>query len=1255
MSRWRRRFRRLRRALVLAAASLLILAGLGVALLSQFLPGLQSRPMEVAGFMQRQLGVPVHLDAVSGEWTGSGVRLQLRGLRIGADDGPQIPDATLWLRPFSGWWPGNTLSTLQIRGPSLVVERTSSGAWQVQGLGLAARGEALDLQLLERLGEVVLDRASLQLRSAEQGLDLSLARVDARLRPVGDRLALALQVFVDDSPPLQLRLQASPDLREGSLHVALRRGPLDRWLRDALTTDWRLPPSEGSGDVWVDWSDGSLQQASFRTTLQPGPTAASAGPAMRADEPLVAPPAALAIEGRWQRTADGDEWLLRQPAGGAGEGWLRYRSAAEARSLEVRDWAFGGWWPWLAGSVPLGEGERLRLQALAPQGRVEALRADWSQGSELRWWASLVEVSSQRFGRIPGIGGLDLRAEGLGDRARIELSADPLRFDWGSLAEVAHPRLGGNLMLWRETPDSPWCLHALSLSLSEPDYAIDAEGGLCFDGGAPSADLRVAVAPAEITTAKRFWVLDRMPEKAVDWLNEALQGGQLAGGALLLHGDLSDWPFRGGEGRMEAIAALEDLRLKYRKDWPEGEALSGTARFINDSLEVEGSARLAGIEVSKVSGRIPRFRESRLFLDLGADSDSAELLTLLRATPLWSTLSPGLERVRARGPASTEVSLQIPLKRELGAPTVSGSVQLEEADLRQEEWGIAFDGATGRLRFTERGVIADGLDVLHVGRPASFALRVGSFVEDPGQRVEARLLGRLDVGSLLDTQPELDWLKPALDGVSRWDIGLAVPLDPGLRPRLEFDSDLVGTSLRLPAPLRKSAAVPLPLALQVELGDVDKLIRLELGELLRLSGRWSSGQPFNGVAAFGGAGAGERPPQGLRVLGQVPVLDLGGWIGLAGEGGGLLESVDLHSGEFDLFGRGFGEVRLRYRQQGEGRWVGLEGERLNGEIEVPDPLQLLSRGITARFDRMHWPGDFGGESDALSGSLDPANLPPLHLHIVDLRLGEAVLGDTRLETYPQAGAMHVEQFTARSEALALSARGDWLGQGEASRSRFSVEFTAEDLGAMLQALGFSEFVEGGQTLATLEGEWAGPPSAFALDVVNGKLSVSVGSGRIPDVDPGAGRLFGLLSLGEIPRRLALDFSDFFRSGLAFNRIEGEFVLADGVASTDELLIDSPAAEIRLRGRTALRAQEYAQTMEVLPRAGNVLPVVGALAAGPAGAALGAVAQAVLQKPFKQITRTLYSVNGSWENPDIDVIERGPARPSVPGEPGVPGP
>ena len=69
-------------------------------------------------------------------------------------------------------------------------------------------------------------------------------------------------------------------------------------------------------------------------------------------------------------------------------------------------------------------------------------------------------------------------------------------------------------------------------------------------------------------------------------------------------------------------------------------------------------------------------------------------------------------------------------------------------------------------------------------------------------------------------------------------------------------------------------------------------------------------------------------------------------------------------------------------------------------------------------------------------------------------------------------------------------------------------------------------------------------------------------------------------------------------------------------------------------------------MEVLPKAGSVLPALGAIAAGPAGAAVGAVAQAVLRQPLKDMTRTVYRVTGSWSEPQIRTLER-EAEPAAP--------
>ena len=57
----------------------------------------------------------------------------------------------------------------------------------------------------------------------------------------------------------------------------------------------------------------------------------------------------------------------------------------------------------------------------------------------------------------------------------------------------------------------------------------------------------------------------------------------------------------------------------------------------------------------------------------------------------------------------------------------------------------------------------------------------------------------------------------------------------------------------------------------------------------------------------------------------------------------------------------------------------------------------------------------------------------------------------------------------------------------------------------------------------------------------------------------------------------------------------------------------PAADIVVSGRTGLRAKDYDQEMLVSPHASATLPLVGAIAAGPVGAAAGLVLQGVLGK------------------------------------------
>ena len=313
--------------------------------------------------------------------------------------------------------------------------------------------------------------------------------------------------------------------------------------------------------------------------------------------------------------------------------------------------------------------------------------------------------------------------------------------------------------------------------------------------------------------------------------------------------------------------------------------------------------------------------------------------------------------------------------------------------------------------------------------------------------------------------------------------------------------------------------------------------------------------------------------------------------------------------------------------------IRFRGAGIEGDVQLPT-ADLSRSGITARMKHLYWPEPAPGEAHAANALSDiaPASIPPLHLWVGELRMGSANLGEARFESYPTADGMHIDLLETESPNIGMRANGSWNGTALDNRSQLQIDMTSQNLGGMLDALGFAGVIDGGQTLAHIDAAWPGAPGAFALSNVTGTLDISVDKGRILDVDPGAGgRLFGLLSLREIPRRLSLDFSDLFKSGMSFNAITGTFELRDGDAFTENLSISTPAAEIEISGRTGLRSKDYDQQMVVTPRAGVTLPVVGALAGGPVGAAAGLVVQGLLGKQINQVARSRYQVGGSWEN------------------------
>ena len=158
---------------------------------------------------------------------------------------------------------------------------------------------------------------------------------------------------------------------------------------------------------------------------------------------------------------------------------------------------------------------------------------------------------------------------------------------------------------------------------------------------------------------------------------------------------------------------------------------------------------------------------------------------------------------------------------------------------------------------------------------------------------------------------------------------------------------------------------------------------------------------------------------------------------------------------------------------------------------------------------------------------------------------------------------------------------------------------------------------------------------FSWEKVSGSIQIKMENGAFVDIEPGAGRLFGLFSLSALPRRLVLDFSDM-KKGFHFDRLQGDLRITNGEAFNDDLRVIGRSGTIQLKGRTGLVDQDFDQEVTVVPKIGDAVAVGTGFAFGPQVGVVVLLLERLFGQPLNNAASVKYHVSGSWDAP---VIER----------------
>jgi len=197
----------------------------------------------------------------------------------------------------------------------------------------------------------------------------------------------------------------------------------------------------------------------------------------------------------------------------------------------------------------------------------------------------------------------------------------------------------------------------------------------------------------------------------------------------------------------------------------------------------------------------------------------------------------------------------------------------------------------------------------------------------------------------------------------------------------------------------------------------------------------------------------------------------------------------------------------------------------------------------------------------------------------------------------------------------------------------------EDGGALLERLGFGQVVRGAKGRMTGRLGWDGSPLGLDLPTLGGTLGLALERGQFLQVDPGAARLLGVLSLQALPRRLLLDFRDVFDQGFAFDNISGDVRIERGVARTGNLRLRGVQALVLMEGSADIAQETQDLHVVVVPELNTASAALAYAAINPAiglGAFLG---QWLLRDPLRQASAREFRITGGWIDPQVERIER----------------
>ena len=900
--------------------------------------------------------------------------------------------------------------------------------------------------------------------------------------------------------------------------------------------------------------------------------------------------------------------------------------------------------------------------------------------------ASFTNTSTKYSHGIPGVDNLSGTLSLSEQNFHINVAATQGALDFNQHFIAPIPYQSVEAMVDLSFADGGWQLNVNDLALSSDELELSAN--LVVDSpkdAQVSMSLLANVKDGDARKAHHYYPLTTMSHNLVDYLNGALLDGKIKQAQVLLNGPLANFPFADNSGVFIVDAELEEARFKFSADWPAINAFSANLNFTNNSMLITGRAgELVGLNVSGVQAAIDDLANGQLLnVDTLIEPSSAtHVANLMAQSPLKNSVGSVLQQLQLSGDIDGEFHLNLPLKA-TDEVVARGLINFANNSVALQTPRMNFKQVNGQLSFENDKIITKNLSLHWQDLPLTLTIN-GS---DKSDYYDTKITLQAD-WKKNDWQPHVyPDLQKYLDGQLQWqgDLSLYQYHSGGFAYQFTIDSNLEKMAFALPAPYKKLAQVKVPLTIEVNGALEQSTFNASYGEQLSFFGVLAhETSHFSRAHIILGDEKMLLPMKGFHITTNLEKADAHVWQPFISDiintvsvaqapqniDNVIAQSPALFSrperirgtvGKLDLLGQRLHDVSFNLLDETNWWLLTLNAKETRSQIKFyPD---WFEQGIDIDADFIHLAnqqsapskeqevaqGITAGVSQNLQATESPtplivddkvfASIPKINFHcdrcqVDNLNLGEVDFSLLRTDK----NTIKIERFNAKRERAELNLSGEWQKIGTTSTTRVNGALSLKNIEYELEQLGYGSIIRDSGGKLDFDLNWHGGPHDFAFSQLNGDINAKVDDGYLAEVSDKA-RIFSVLSLQSIVRKLTLDFRDIFSDGMFYKDIKGDYHIKEGVLYTDNTRMNGSAGNLYVKGNTSFVNNTLDYKMSYKPNLTSSLPVLAWIAssANPMFLLAGlAIDQVITSKVVSEVN---FELTGSVSEPNFKEVNR----------------